>query len=73
MIDRRDPTILGEELLALKKDSRMKRLSKVYDRFKDQLQAIPWFSDPKTSIERYGDPVAVHEAKIEAGLAVRLP
>lgn len=73
MRDIRDPIVLGQSLLNLKAESKLKRLHKVYDRYRDILQGGPVFHDPQSSLERYGDPVALHKAKIAAGLAVELP
>lgn len=69
--DRRDPTLLGQALLALPR--RLRKLSDRYDRHRVEMRAVPAYVDTESSLERYGDPVAQHEAKIAAGLAVRLP
>lgn len=71
MRDLRCPTILGESLI---EDAEYwnNALSVVYDRFHHAFEACPDYVEP-TVLERYGDPVAKHEALIEAGLAARLP
>lgn len=76
MTDPRDPRELGNILLAAASAARAAYgpdipLHEVWD-VHVQYVPCPDYVEP-TVLERYGDPVAQHEAKIAAGEAVRLP
>lgn len=73
MNDRRDPKILGEKLLAIASlEGRPEdvTLSAIADR---AMLHVPDHKANPSVLEKYGDPVKMHRARIALGMEVELP
>jgi hypothetical protein len=78
MKDNRDPDALGEKLLAFANHPGRQgmALSEIYDRASlphNRALDVPNHTADPSPVEKYGDPVASHRARIAAGLEVELP